>query len=86
MAPVAQGGGGGVAEVDLPKPYTHTQAVVIKLDTPTAVLRMAGGLHQRADRSPEETMFSDIIGNLAELCQHRGGKDKKKVTPDADEM
>ena len=43
-APVAQGGG-GFDEVDLPKPYTQTQAVVMKPDTPTSVLRMAAGLH-----------------------------------------
>ena len=67
-------GGGGFDEADLPKPYTQTQAVVTKPDTPTAVLRMAGGLHQRAHRSHEETIFSEIIGSLAKRCEQRGGK------------
>ena len=73
-------------EADLPRPYTQTQAVVMKPNTPTAVLRMAGGPHQRAQRSHEETTFSEIIGSLAKGCQQRGGKSQKKVTIDGDEI
>ena len=58
----------------------------MKPDTPTAVLRMAGGLYQRAQRSHEETTFEKIIGRLAELCQQRGGKSQKKVTLEGDEI
>ena len=75
-------GGAWFDEVDLPKPYTHTQAVVMKPDTPTAVLRMAGGLHQQAQRSHEETTLSEIIGSLAKHYQQRGGQSHKKVTLD----
>ena len=54
---VAQGGGGFDA-AHLPKPYTQAQAVVMKPDTHTAGLRMAGGLHERVQRSHEETESS----------------------------
>ena len=37
-------GGGGVDESDLPKADIHTQVVVMKPDSPLAVLRMARGL------------------------------------------
>ena len=84
---VAQGGGGGgVNEADLPKPYTQTKAVVMKPDTPTTVLRMATGLHQPTQRSPEETTFNEIIGSLAELCHQREGKSQKNWTLNGDEI
>ena len=57
-----------------------------KPNTPTAMLGMAGGLHQQAQRSHEETTFGEIIGSLEELCQQRGGKSQKKVTLDGDEI
>ena len=86
-APVERGGvGAGFDEAHLPKPYTQTQAVVIKPNTPTAVLRMARGLHQRAQRSHEETTLSKIIESLGELCQQRRGKSQKKVTLDGNEI
>ena len=85
---MAQGGGGGAGfdEADLRKPYTQPQAVVMKPDSPTAMMRMARGLHQRAQRSHEETTFSEIIGSVADLCRQRGGKSQEKVTLDADEI
>ena len=61
-------GGAGCDEADLPKPYTQTRAMVMKPNTPTTVLRMAGDLHQRAQRSHEETTLGEIIASLAELC------------------
>ena len=84
-ATLAQGGG-GFDEADPPNPYTQTKAVVMKPDTPIAMRRMAGGVHQRVQRSHEETTFSKIIGSLAELCQRSGEKTKKKVILDGDEI
>ena len=65
---------------------THRHAMVMNPGTPTAVQRMAGGLHHGAQRSHEETALSEIIGSRAKPCRQRGGKTKKKVTLDGDEM